>query len=104
MTVQGTDSRDQLRVAADASNEARKQVIRALKEAKAAWLQVRPTSLFNPRKSTRARRVPGQRRRNVQDIRDQSQQLKREVHQAKQELREEIRQQVKEAKRAAKDR
>jgi len=34
MTVQGTDSRDQLRVAADASNEARKQVIRASKRPK----------------------------------------------------------------------
>ena len=105
MTVQGTDSRDQLRVAADASNEARKQVIRALKEAKAAWLQVTTDVSFQSKEKHAS--TPGYRasaRRNVQDIRDQSQQLKREVHQAKQELREEIRQQVKEAKRAAKDR
>ena len=102
MTVQGTDSRDQLRLAADASNEARKQVVRALKEAKAAWLQVRADVSSHGGDARRGANSPEGKeaaRRNAQEIRSQSQHLKREVRKVKQELREEIRQQAKEVKR-----
>jgi AcrR family transcriptional regulator len=105
MTVQGTDSRDQLRIAAEASNEARKQVIRAIREAKLAWLKVTtdfPHETPHDRTRTRAADHRSAARRNAQEIREQTQQFKRDVHKAKQELRNEIREQVKETKRAAK--
>jgi AcrR family transcriptional regulator len=105
MTVAGTDSRDQLRVAADASNEARKQVVRALKEAKAAWLQVAndmPAHAGDVHRRTNATSDKVDARRSAQEIRAQSQHLKREVRKVKQELRDEIRQQVK-AKRAGRE-
>ena len=41
MEVQGASSRQQLRDAADAANEARKQVVAALKQARDAWKQVK---------------------------------------------------------------
>jgi AcrR family transcriptional regulator len=40
MVVQGTNGREQLKVAAEAANEARKQVITAIKQARGAWRQV----------------------------------------------------------------
>jgi AcrR family transcriptional regulator len=40
MVVQGTNGRDQLKVAAESANEARKQVVTAIKQARAAWRQV----------------------------------------------------------------
>jgi AcrR family transcriptional regulator len=40
MAVQGSNGRDQLKVAADAANEARKQVITAIRQAREAWRQV----------------------------------------------------------------
>lgn len=106
MTVQGTDSRDQLRIAADTSNEARKQVIRALKEAKAAWLQVKAdvsTHAGDAHRRTDGSEAKEAARRGAQEIRAQSQHLRREVRKVKQELRDEIRQQVKETKRAVRD-
>jgi AcrR family transcriptional regulator len=41
MVVQGSNGRDQLRVAAEAANEARKQMMTAIKQAKEAWRQVK---------------------------------------------------------------
>ena len=101
MTVQGTDSRDQLRVAAEASNEARKQVVRALKEAKRAWLKVTTDAAHDANRHTSAH-YRSDARRSAQELREQAQQLKRDVHKVKQELRDEIRDQVRETKRAAK--
>jgi AcrR family transcriptional regulator len=106
MTVQGTDSRDQLRVAADASNEARKQVIRALREAKAAWLQVRTDVSTHANGAHRRSGVQDQKeaaRRSAQEVRAQAQDLRREVRKVKQELRDEIRQQTKKAKRTVRE-
>jgi AcrR family transcriptional regulator len=40
MAVQGSNGRDQLKVAAESANEARKQVVTAIKQARAAWRQV----------------------------------------------------------------
>jgi AcrR family transcriptional regulator len=40
MVVQGTNGREQLKVAAEAANEARKQVVTAIKQARGAWRQV----------------------------------------------------------------
>jgi AcrR family transcriptional regulator len=41
MVVQGSNGRDQLRAAAEAANEARKQMLAAVKQAKIAWRQVK---------------------------------------------------------------
>jgi AcrR family transcriptional regulator len=41
MVVQGFNGRDQLRVAGEAANEARKQMLTAIKQAKIAWRQVK---------------------------------------------------------------
>jgi AcrR family transcriptional regulator len=40
MVVQGRNGREQVKVAADAANEARKQVVTAIKQARSAWRQV----------------------------------------------------------------
>jgi AcrR family transcriptional regulator len=40
MVVQGNNGREQLKVAAEAANEARKQVVTAIKQARGAWRQV----------------------------------------------------------------
>jgi AcrR family transcriptional regulator len=101
MSVQGTDSRDELRVAAQASNEASKQVARALKEAQRAWLRRKSESTHDEARGTAALHRASARSR-AQEIRKQSQQLKRDVHNAKQELRNEIREQVRATRRATK--
>jgi AcrR family transcriptional regulator len=44
LIVQGSDGREQLRAAADSANEARKQVLSALKQARDAWRQVKATA------------------------------------------------------------
>jgi hypothetical protein len=40
MVVQGSNGREQLKAAAEAANEARKQVVTAIKQARGAWRQV----------------------------------------------------------------
>jgi hypothetical protein len=40
MVVQGNNGREQLKAAAEAANEARKQVVTAIKQARGAWRQV----------------------------------------------------------------
>jgi AcrR family transcriptional regulator len=109
MAVQGTNSRDQLKSAADASNEARKQVMSAIKQAKTAWRQLE-TDLKSQRENheklhqmgeahqQNARRVGQQLRRDAQNFREEAQRAKLEARAARQSLRNEIRQQMKDAK------
>jgi hypothetical protein len=83
MVVQGSNGREQLKAAAEAANEARKQVVTAIKQARGAWRQVvaeahrheesrahTPRSAREPRRSIRSggdfpsatrrtRRIPG---------------------------------------------
>jgi AcrR family transcriptional regulator len=83
MVVQGSNGREQLKAAAEAANEARKQVVTAIKQARGAWRQVvaeahrheesrahTPRSAREPRRPSRAggdfapvtrrtRRIPG---------------------------------------------
>jgi AcrR family transcriptional regulator len=83
MVVQGSNGREQLKAAAEAANEARKQVVTAIKQARGAWRQVvaeahrhdesrahPPRSAREPRRSSRSggdfasatrriRRIPG---------------------------------------------
>jgi AcrR family transcriptional regulator len=83
MVVQGSNGREQLKAAAEAANEARKQVVTAIKQARGAWRQVvaeahrheesraqTPRSVREPRRSSRSggdlasarrrtRRMPG---------------------------------------------
>lgn len=110
LAVQKTTSRDQLKSAAEASNEARKQVVIAIKQAKAAWHQIKsdvkhPTSdeheeYRSARDSQRAnaRRVSEQLRRDGQALRDVARQTKKDALSARQQLRDELRQQRKGAK------
>jgi AcrR family transcriptional regulator len=67
MVVQGSNGREQLKAAAEAANEARKQVVTAIKQARGAWRQVvaeahrpeegrahTPRSAREPRRSSRS--------------------------------------------------
>jgi AcrR family transcriptional regulator len=67
MVVQGSNGREQLKAAAEAANEARKQVVTAIKQARGAWRQVvaeahrhegnrahTPRSPLEPRRSSRS--------------------------------------------------
>ncbi len=109
VAVQKTTSRDQLQSAAEASNEARKQVVVALKQAKAAWHQIKSDvkhharvelddhrSTLDAQKAT-LRRTSEQLRRDSQSLRDVARQTKRDALSARQQLRDELRQQRKKA-------
>lgn len=109
VAVQNTNSRDQLKSAAEASNEARKQVVVAIKQAKAAWHQIKADvkhqthddhdQYRSARDAQKAnlRRASEQLRRDGQNLRDVARQTKKEAITARQQLRDELRQQRKNA-------
>jgi AcrR family transcriptional regulator len=74
--MQRTSTKQQLQEAADAANEARKQVIAAVKKARDAWMQVAHEA------------------RAFHDLEEQKDQLKREQRAARQQMRRTIREQV----------
>ncbi|MHB1209373.1 MAG: TetR/AcrR family transcriptional regulator [Acidimicrobiales bacterium] len=100
VAVQKTNSRDQLKNAADASNEARKQVVIAIKQAKAAWHQIKSdvkhhahTDHDDHRHTLEAqkatlRRTSEQLRRDSQNLRDVARQTKKDALSARQQLRQ----------------
>lgn len=73
LVVQDAGTKQQLREAADAANEARKQVVAAMKQAREAWMRL------------------AQEARDHHEVEDQREQLKREQRAARRELRETIR-------------
>jgi AcrR family transcriptional regulator len=92
MTVQGVNGREQLRVAAEASDEVRKQVVIAMKQARDAWRQIKSDikdqvhedrDLFRSAKHT-----------SQQQIRQAAQQLKRDAQASKQALQRETREAI----------
>lgn len=67
LAVQGRNGRDQLKAAAEAANEARKQVMTAIKQAREAWRQVVIESRTHEEQGPRRRPAhPGQPGRNGQ--------------------------------------
>jgi Sec-independent protein translocase protein TatA len=89
MAVQGANGREQLRVAAEASNEARRQVVSAIREARTAWHQMKQEihqQVHDERDSYRN----AQYKRALQ-IKEAAQAKKREAQQARQKIRQEFR-------------
>jgi AcrR family transcriptional regulator len=108
--VQGTNSREQMKAASEASNEARKQVIVAIMQAKDAWHQVKSdvtTKLIDDRddfkrsreaQKENVRRAHEQLRRDGRKLRDTALRAKREAQVARQEVREELVKQLKDVR------
>jgi AcrR family transcriptional regulator len=107
VAVQGTKSRDQLKIAAEASDEARKKVVSAIKQAKSAWRQIEAElksqassehdtyrTMSDSYKES-VRRASQQLRRDSQSMRETAQQTKKDARAARQQIREEIRRQIK---------
>jgi hypothetical protein len=95
--VQGTNGRDQFNAAADASVEARKQVLAALKQARAAWHAV---------KTRDGESLPRRRsvRRALNDVRAAHVQAHHASHQEAFEIRREARQRAQDVRDAARQR
>jgi AcrR family transcriptional regulator len=101
--VQGAKGRRQFEEAAAASNDARKQVLVAIKEAREAWRllkteaearardDVSPTSRTRPRKETVGGRLHQQAHQEAREI-------KQQVRQIRQEVKQEVKRAVKEAR------
>jgi AcrR family transcriptional regulator len=89
MAVQGANGREQLRVAAEASNEARRQVVSAIKEARTAWHQMKQDlhqQVHEERDSYRNAQY-----KRAQQMKETVQAKKREAQKAKQKIRQEFR-------------
>ena len=108
LAVQGTTSRDELRHAAEASMEARKQVVAAIKQAKIAWHHIKSETKAGAKgrvgnskngdaTKEEIRRAQEPLRRDAQNLRDVVHQTKRDAHAAHQQIKEEFRKQVKDA-------
>jgi AcrR family transcriptional regulator len=101
--VQGAKGRRQLEEAAAASNDARKQVLVAIKEAREAWRLLRteaearardeksPGSRSRPRSESRSERLHQQAHQEAREI-------KQQVRQIRQEVKQEVKRAVKEAR------
>jgi AcrR family transcriptional regulator len=90
LVVQGANGREQLKVAADASNEARRQVITAMKEARTAWHQMKDELHHQVRAERESYHVAQYNK--GQQIKKAAQQKKREIQQARQQIRQDMRQ------------
>jgi AcrR family transcriptional regulator len=116
LVVQGSATRQQLKVAADAANDARKQVIVAIKAARVAWREVaaevqahHQSEGGDPRRGPRDARGPrgnrADREQIQQTVQRERQNAQREVQKAKREVQKahrEVRKATAQAK-AAKD-
>ncbi|HEY4376089.1 MAG TPA: TetR family transcriptional regulator [Acidimicrobiales bacterium] len=98
MAVQGSNGREQLKAAADAANEARKQVLTAIRQARTAWRTMADQahgagdgseSRPDPRAATRARqeaqRTRQRAQRDLQQARRDEQEARRQAADAKRE-------------------
>ncbi|MGA2969572.1 MAG: TetR/AcrR family transcriptional regulator [Acidimicrobiales bacterium] len=89
MAVQGANGREQIRVATEASNEARRQVVTAIKEARTAWHQMKQEihqQVHDERDSYRTAQ-----NKRAQQMKEAAQTKKREAQQARQKIRQEFR-------------
>jgi AcrR family transcriptional regulator len=95
--VQGTNGRDQFNAAADASVEARKQVLDALKQARAAWHAVKTEMESHSHDDALVRRA-------LNDVRAAHVQAHHASHQEAFEIRREARQRAQDVRDAARQR
>jgi AcrR family transcriptional regulator len=89
VAVQGTNGREQLRMATDASDQARRQVVVAIKQAKTAWRQMKhelKDQIHDERDRLITQHVQ-QVRHEAQNVRLTAQQMKREAQQMRQQAR-----------------
>jgi AcrR family transcriptional regulator len=85
LVLQPTGTRDQLRHAAEVTNEARKQVIAAMKQARDAWKAVAAEAKAHHQEADKARADALSRKRELQN------EMKRHVREHQRQLRDEIR-------------
>jgi AcrR family transcriptional regulator len=116
LAVQGANGRDQLKVAGEASNEARRQVVLAIKQAKSTFKQMKhelKDQIHDERDFHReqwsatdaqVKRVVHQAQREAQEVKLAAQRIKREAQKARQELRQELRQEFRRNARPGPDR
>jgi AcrR family transcriptional regulator len=89
VAVQGTNGREQLKMATDASDQARRQVVVAIKQAKTAWRQMKhelKDQIHDERDRLIAQHVQHV-RHEAQNVRLTAQQMKREAQQLRQQVR-----------------
>lgn len=92
MAVQGANGREQLRIAADASNEARRQVVTAIKEARSAWRQMKEELHPHPQTHEERDSYRSAQIKRAQQLKEAAQQTKREAQQVRQLVRRASRQ------------
>lgn len=101
MVVQGRDTREQLRLAADSSLEARAQVLRAIRQSKQAWHAAKKTMNEHDAGTHRqhaTRDAFSETRRSVLEAKQSVEQAKRDIL----KVRDEVRQQAKGVKATSK--
>jgi AcrR family transcriptional regulator len=91
--VQGTKDRQQFQAAVEASDEARKQVVRALKEARTAWRQMRMEF------ESKGREEVAIQRRTLQSLQADAREMKRQTQLQRQEFKKEVKDAVKRARK-----
>jgi AcrR family transcriptional regulator len=89
VVVQGAKSREQLLIAAEASDEARRQVVLAIKQARSAWRQIKD-DLHHQVHEGRDQ-VHAARNAKIKEVRQAAQKKRREVQQSRQQIRRQSR-------------
>jgi hypothetical protein len=100
LAVQGANGRQQLKMAADASNEARKQVLLAISQAREAWRLLKAEA-HDHALSHADLETPGRGRARQGAAHHSAQQARREAHQAAQQIRRDAQQAAQQARREA---
>ncbi|MGA7834509.1 MAG: TetR family transcriptional regulator [Acidimicrobiales bacterium] len=96
--VQGSNGRAQFKAAADASNEARKQVMLAMKQARDAWRALKSEMELLAREQSDPRSRQSTRKLAHQMAVREANELRRQVHQERQEMKQEMKQAIKRAR------
>jgi hypothetical protein len=100
LAVQGANGRQQLKMAADASNEARKQVLLAISQAREAWRLLKAEA-HDHALSHADLETPGRGRARPGAAHHSAQQARRDAHQAAQQIRRDAQQAAQQARREA---
>jgi stalled ribosome rescue protein Dom34 len=91
--VQGAKGRQQFQAAAAASDEARKQVVLALKEARSAWRQLKNDF------EARGRDEVAAQRRSLSSLHTEAREIKRQTQLQRQEFKKDVKDAVKRARK-----
>jgi hypothetical protein len=98
MAVQGANGREQIKAAAESADQARKQVIVAMKQARETWHAIKADFKEQSREERDA--LKGIKSASQQQIRQAAHELKREVHASKQDLMRARRDAIRDRERA----